>query len=128
MYKVYFIGLVMKTITCIVLSMGLLLSCPLLAVWGSNVMSIDAIKHFSPNNRIAHVRGTIVENLGYEGFSLIDDTGEIRVRFTNNDLRHFSFHNGMRVEVRGRIELEHQACDLEASAVQVLNTALIGHY
>lgn len=118
----------MRTIASLVLSMGLVLSPPLFAVWGSDVMSIDAIKHWGCDNQLTHVQGTIVENLGSKGFMILDDTGEIRVRFTNNDLRHYSFHNGMRVEVRGKVVRDQQAWDLKATAVQILETALIGQY
>lgn len=111
-----------------ILVLSLALSIPAYAEWGSDIMSIDAVKHWRMDDRIAHVRGTIVETLGSEGFRLCDDTGEIRVRFANHELREFHFSSGMRVEVRGRIGHEHHSWDLEATAVKLHDDAVIGHY
>lgn len=110
----------------IILSLGLLLSIPVFAEWGSDIMSIDAVKHWRMDDRVAHVRGTIVETFGSDGFRMSDDTGELRVHFTNHELRDFHFHDGMRVEVRGRLAREHHSWDLEASAVRLHDKAVIG--
>ncbi len=106
----------------------LLLIVPVVADWGSEIMSIDAVKHWRMDDRIAHVRGTIVEVFEHEGFRMRDDTGELHVRFTNHELRSFHFHPGERVEVRGRIEREHHSWDLEANAVKLHDDAIIGYY
>ncbi len=118
----------MKQLIKYLFSVGIFLSVPAFADWGSDIMSIDAIKHWHMDDRIAHVRGTIAETFGHEGFKLCDDTGEIKIRFTNNELRDFHFHSGQRVEVRGRIEREHHHWDLEATAVRLHDDSVIGHY
>lgn len=112
----------------IILSIGLVVATPLFATWGSDIMSIDAVKHWRMDDRITHVRGTIVETMGSDGFRMSDDTGEIRVRFANHELREFRFSSGMRVEVRGRIVHDHHSWDLEAQAIKLHDDAVIGLY
>lgn len=118
----------MNKVIQIVLSLCLLLTIPAFASWGSDIMSIDAIKHWRMDDRIAHVRGMIVETLGSDGFRMSDDTGEIRVRFANHELREFRFSPGMRVEVRGMVVHDHHSWDLEATAIKLHDDAVIGHY
>ncbi len=118
----------MKNLLGFLFSVGIILTIPTFADWGSNVDSIDAIKHWRMDDRIAHVRGTIAEVLGSDGFRLTDDTGEIRIRFSNKELREFHFHSGMRVEVRGRVEREHHHWDLEATAVKLHDHFVVGEY
>ncbi len=105
----------------IIFLFSLLFYSSLFADWGSDILSVDAIKHGYLDDSAAHVRGTIIETFGRDGFKLADDTGELRVRFGNDQLRDFAFHSGMRVEVRGDAELEHNSWDLRASAIKLLN-------
>jgi len=114
----------------LIFSFFMLLMAPVAAEWGSDIMSIDAVKHWEMDDRVVHVRGTIIELIGTEGFRMRDDTGELKVHYTNHELRDFPFHTGERVEVRGRIEREHRhhGWDLEATAVKLHDDATIGYY
>lgn len=114
--------------------LGLLLSFSLFADWGDEIMSLDAVKHWRMDDRVVHVRGRIVETYGFDGFRIADDTGEIRVHFTNHELRDFHFKTGMRVEVKGLIvhedhhhhEWRDHHWDLEASSVRLHDGIVIG--
>ncbi len=106
---------------------SLLFSLPAFAGWGSDIMSIDSVKHWRMDDKVTHIQGTIIETLGHEGFRISDDTGEIHVRLDNKELKDFHFHTGMRVEVRGRIEHEHHGWDLQANAVKIQDDTIIGN-
>lgn len=118
----------MKNVLKFLFTIGLLLTVPASADWGIDIMSIDAVKHWHMDDRVAHVRGTITEVFGREGFMLSDDTGEIRIRLSSRDLQDFDFHRDMRVEVRGRVLREHHHWDLDATAVKLHDDAVIGHF
>ena len=94
----------------------------LITSWGSNIESVDAVKHWYMKDNTAHVRGTIIETFGADGFKLADDTGEMRVRFDNTT----HLHSGMRVEVCGEIERQNLAWDLRARSVRLSDNRVVG--
>jgi len=109
------------------LAIGLCLTAQSFADWG-DTRSVEGIKSWSDTDREVHVLGTIREVYGSDGILLSDDTGEIRIHFTNGALRDYGFHTGQRVEVRGFVERrpfhEHhhwdsQRWELEANAVKL---------
>jgi len=108
-------------------ALSFLLCVPAFGDWGSNIMSVDAVKHWLITNERAQVQGIIVEVVGPEGFILSDDTGELRVHLGNQSLCDFAFQPNMRVEVRGIVERDNPEWDLEASGVQVRRDLIIGH-
>lgn len=119
--------LAVRSVIKFIFSLCLLLSIPAFAGWGNDIMSIDAAKHWIMDNRMIHVRGTVSEVIGSEGFKLSDDTGEIYVSFMNSALKNFCFHSDMRVEVRGKLEHEHNQWNLEATAIRLHDDSVIGH-
>ena len=102
----------------ILLSISLILSLPLLASWGSNVMSADAVNHWRVQNQIAHVQGIITQVIDSEGFRLTDDTGNLDVFLSNNN---FHFHTGERVEVKGKLIQKQHNILFEATAIKGLS-------
>lgn len=110
----------------LVFILSFLVSFNVFAEWGDNIMSVDAIKHWRMDDRVVHVRGTIIETFGSDGFKLADDTGEIRIHFTNQELRDFRFDTGMRVEIKGLVTRErHHRWDLEATNVRLHDGIII---